>query len=171
MAYSATDAANIRLGACSVSWGGKDLGYTKGGVAVTVATTKHDTKVDQEGDTPIDSFIMSRTVTVKVPMAETTVDRLQAILSSTGGTTSNGVLTVTTGVGTSMRAGAQPLVLHPLSRPAGDHSEDFTIPLANTTGDLSFTYEVDNERVFEVTFDGFPDPASKTLFTYGGASS
>ena len=161
---------NIRLGACSVTWGGVDLGYTKGGVTVTVASTKHDTKVDQEGDTPIDSFIMSRTIAVKVPMAETTVDKLTAILSGTGGTSTNGALSVTTGVGISLRGGAKPLVLHPIIK-GTDTSEDFTVPLANTTADLSFNYEVDNERIFEVTFDGFPDATSKVLFQYGNAPS
>lgn len=167
---TSNDPNNIRLGACSVTWGGVDLGYTQGGVTVTVGSSKHDTKVDQEGDTPIDSYIMSRTVSVKVPMAETTVDKLTTILGTTGGTNEKGVLSVTTGVGISMRSGAKPLVLHPTSKASTDKSEDITIPLANTTGDLTFAYEVDKERVFEVTFDAFPDEKTKTLFTYGGQS-
>lgn len=171
MTTTANDPANIRLGACSVSWGGVDLGYTQGGVTLTVASSKHDTKVDQEGDTPVDSYIMSRTVSVKVPMAETTVDKLATILATTGGTSTNGVLSVTTGVGTSLRSGAKPLVLHPISRAASDTSEDITIPLANTTGDFSQSYEVDRERIIEVTFDGFPDADTKELFTYGGTTS
>lgn len=170
MATSTNDPGNIRLGACSVSWGGVDLGYTQGGVVVTIGSSKHDTKVDQEGDTPVDSYIMSRTCSVKVPMAETTVDKLTSILSGTGGTSAGGVLSVTTGVGTSLRSGAKPLVLHPVNRPADDLSEDFTIPLANTIGDLSFNYEVDRERVFEINFDAFPDEKTKVLFTYGGTA-
>lgn len=170
MATTANDPSNIRLGACSVTWGGVDLGYTQGGVVVTVGSSKHDTKVDQEGDTPVDSYIMSRTCSVKVPMVETTVDKLTSILSSTGGTSANGVLSVTTGVGTSLRSGAKALVLHPISRAVTDTSEDFTIPLANTIGDLSFNYEVDRERVFEITFDAFPDETTKVLFTYGGTT-
>lgn len=172
MATTATsnDPSNIRLGACSVTWGGVDLGYTQGGVTVTISSSKHDTKVDQEGDTPVDSYVMSRTVSVKVPMAETTVDKLATILGTTGGTEASGVLSVTTGVGISMRSGAKPLVLHPTSKASTDTSEDFTIPLANTTGDVTFAYEVDKERVFEVTFDAFPDATTKTLFTYGGTT-
>lgn len=167
---TSNDPKNIRLGACSVSWGGVDLGYTQGGVTVTIGSSKHDTKVDQEGDTPVDSFIMSRTISVKVPMAETTVDKLTTILATTGGTNANGTLSVTTGVGISMRDGAKPLVLHPTNRPTTDTSEDFTIPLANTTGDVAFSYEVDRERIFEVTFDAFPDETSKILFTFGGST-
>lgn len=167
---TSNDPGNIRLGACSVTWGGVDLGYTQGGVVVTLGSTQHDTKVDQEGDTPIDSWLMSRTCTVKVPMAETTVDKLATILAKTGGTQASGVLTIATGVGTSLRAGAQPLVLHPVTRAATDTSEDITIPLANTTGDTSFSYEVDKERIFEITFTAFPDMDTKTLLTYGGSS-
>lgn len=35
---SNTHVKNIKLGACKVSFGGVDLGYTKGGVQVEVAT-------------------------------------------------------------------------------------------------------------------------------------
>jgi hypothetical protein len=33
-----THVKNIKLGACKVSFGGQDLGYTKGGVEVEVST-------------------------------------------------------------------------------------------------------------------------------------
>lgn len=167
MATGAANTQNIRLGPCQVTWGGVDLGYTKGGVEVTVASTTHDTTVDQEGAMPVDRWIMSRTIQVKVPMAETTVDKLAQILATTGGSGTS-LVSVTTGVGTSLRTSAKPLVLHPINKT--DASEDFTVPLANTTGDMQFTYEVDNERIFSVTFDGFHDTTSKVLFTYGATS-
>lgn len=118
---------------------------------------------------PVDRTIMSRTIQVKVPMAEATVDRLAQILATTGGS-GTGTVIVTTGVGTSLRASAKPLVLHPIAKANNDTSEDFTIPLANTTGDMQFSYEVDNERIFSVTFDGFHDTTSKELFAFGGTA-
>ena len=46
---SNTHVKNIKLGACKVSFGGVDLGYTKGGVQVEVATETLKVTVDQLG--------------------------------------------------------------------------------------------------------------------------
>ena len=46
------------------SFGGVDLGFTKGGVEVTVETETHEVTVDQMGETPINEYITSRTCTV-----------------------------------------------------------------------------------------------------------
>ncbi|HHO6394217.1 TPA: hypothetical protein ACRVMJ_005009, partial [Escherichia coli] len=50
---SNTHVKNIKLGACKVSFGGVDLGYTKGGVQVEVATETLKVTVDQLGQTVI----------------------------------------------------------------------------------------------------------------------
>lgn len=75
---SSTD--NVKLGVCTILFDNNDLGYTKGGVEVEVATTTHDVKVDQFGETPISELITGRTVTVKTPLAETTLENLVAIM-------------------------------------------------------------------------------------------
>jgi hypothetical protein len=76
---------------------------------------------------------------------------------------------VTTGVGVSLLDLAGELRLHPKGIPADDYSEDFVIPLAATSGGLNFAYEVEKERIFDVTFQGYPDPATEELFAIGGA--
>lgn len=62
---------------------------------------------------------------------------------------------------------ARELRLHPISKPDNDKSEDFIIPLAATAGALTFAYQVEAERVFNVEFNGYPDPATQRLFTFG----
>lgn len=62
---------------------------------------------------------------------------------------------------------ARELRLHPVSKPDSDKSEDFIIPLAATAGALTFAYQVEAERVFNVEFNGYPDPATQRLFTFG----
>lgn len=62
---------------------------------------------------------------------------------------------------------ARELRLHPLSKPDSDKSEDFIIPLAATAGALTFAYQMEAERVFNVEFTGYPDPATRRLFTFG----
>ena len=62
---------------------------------------------------------------------------------------------------------ARELRLHPVSKPNGDKSEDFIIPFAATAGALTFAYQVEAERVFNVEFNGYPDTVTQRLFTFG----
>lgn len=169
----ASDTKNVKLGVCSVSYNGVDLGYTKGGVEVAVTTETKKVMVDQFGQTVINEIVMSRNCTVKVPLAETTLENLVLImpgaaLSGTGvGAASTKKVDVTTAVGVSLLDIAAPLVLHPLSKAANDKTEDFTIPKASTPGAISFSYQFDNERVFNCEFSAYPDPVTGKLFTVG----
>lgn len=288
----ASSTKNVKLGVCGVVFGGLDLGYTKGGVEVEVTTETHEVNVDQFGKTAINQYIMGRDVSAKVPLAESTLDNMVAIMpgaviTTVGGTVASGTITVTTnpatgdtiivngttvtfraaltgvgvevligataaataaalaaalnastdpaiaaasysvaaaavtvkygsalvygtsgnpttdgnaftlnagtagakitlsaatlaggaeatsrsvsvptGVGVDLLAIAKELRLHPKNKPASDRSEDFVIPLAATPGALKFAYKLEDERVYDVTFNGFPD-ANNKLFTVG----
>lgn len=76
----ASSTENVKLGVCNVLFDGVDLGFTKGGVEVEVATSTKEVMVDQMGETPIDEIIMGRTVSATVPLAETTLENLVAIM-------------------------------------------------------------------------------------------
>lgn len=76
----ASSSKNVKLGSCTVFFDGMDLGYTKGGVTVEVATTTHEVKVDQTGETPLKEIVTGRTVTAKVPLAETTLENMVATM-------------------------------------------------------------------------------------------
>tara|TARA_R110000851_G_C13102760_1_gene569249 strand:- start:32328 stop:33140 length:813 start_codon:yes stop_codon:yes gene_type:complete len=75
-----SDTANVKLGVCRVYYDGNDLGYTKGGVEVEVSTDTHKVTVDQFGLSEINEYIQKRSVNVKVPLAETTLENLVAIM-------------------------------------------------------------------------------------------
>jgi hypothetical protein len=97
----ASDTRNVKLGVCQVFFGGQDLGYTKGGVEVTLSTETHKVEIDQFGKTPINELVMGRDLKVKVPLAETTLENMVAImpgatLIETGGTNATGTITITT---------------------------------------------------------------------------
>ncbi|MCK1543424.1 hypothetical protein IVB12_16020 [Bradyrhizobium sp. 179] len=277
---------NVKLGVCSVTFGGVDLGYTQGGVEVTVATTTKKVMVDQFGQSEINEYIMGRTCSAKVPLAETTLDNLVQIMPgatkvATGGvkatgtvtfsvaaptdgdtvtvngkvftfdaapavegevatgatfaeaaanfaaainasidpkvvnlsasaaagvvtitadtqgtwansyalaktgtniTTSGATLTggadatkvrvdVPNGIGISLLASAKTLVLHPIANAPDDHSDDFVIPLANTPGAMQFSFKLDQERLFPVDFNAYPDSVTKRLFYVGDGSA
>lgn len=91
---------NVKLGVCNVLFDGVNLGYTKGGVEVEVTTSTHEVTVDQFGETPIAELITGRKVTAKVPLAETTLDNLVAIMPGsqllTDGSKATGTITFAT---------------------------------------------------------------------------
>lgn len=74
-----SDSKNVKLGACRVKFGGVDLGLTKGGVEVQVATETKKVNVDQFGTTEVNEYIQGRTVKVTAPLAETTLENLKKI--------------------------------------------------------------------------------------------
>lgn len=150
----AGNAKNIRLGPCRVIWGVEDLGFTKGGVEVSITSTQVSITSDQFGETPMDKYVTSRTVNVKVPLIETIPGKLDLILNGGDGTAE--LATVQTVAGLSMRNASQSLVLHPLSKADDDYSEDFVVIRAGVIPNIEATYDSDNERVWSVTFTSFP---------------
>lgn len=288
-----SDTKNVKLGVCQVYFDGVDLGYTQGGVEVTVTTETHKVNVDQFGRTVIDEIIMGRNVEVKAPLAETIIETLartmpgSTVLAKTAagvdavaasgtitigatapsagdtvvvngvtftakatapaaanefviganatatatnllnamkfypdprlgnllfsqnagvitvtyyivGTIGNAVtltktgtnitvsgatltggtdaakkkISVSTGVSQSLlQTYARKLVLHPKAKAATDKSEDFVVPLAATAGAMQFAYMLDKERIFNITFMGYPDPTTDVLYVVGDDST
>lgn len=72
----ASSTKNVKLGVCKVYLGGVDLGYTQGGVEVSVKTDTHKVEIDQFGKTTVNELIMARNVMAKIPLAETTLQNL-----------------------------------------------------------------------------------------------
>lgn len=291
----ASNTRNVKLGVCGVYFAGVDLGYTQGGVDVTVSTETHKVEIDQFGKTPINEYLMGRSVSAKVPLAETTIENMVAIMpgatmTTVGGTVATGTLTIATnpinnenivvngatitfktalstpavdgevllgataaatatnlaaalnastnpltalavysaaaavvtvtwgafivggvsgvksaegnaftiatgtaaakvtvsgatltggtdptgkfvsvksGIGTDLLSIAKELRLHPKGKPLTDKSDDFVIPLAATAGALQFAYKLENERVYNTEFNGYPDPVTEVLFRVG----
>lgn len=96
----ASDTKNVKLGVCTINYDGKDLGYTQGGVEVSVTTDTHEVEVDQFGKTIVNEIIMKRNVKVKVPLAETTLENLVAIMPGaelvSDGAKATGTITIAT---------------------------------------------------------------------------
>lgn len=169
-------AENVRIGICSVTFKTVDLGFTQGGVEVEVTTETHKTLVDQHGSTPLAENIMGRSITVRCPFAETTLENLVALMPGATLIT-DGIdplikyVQVTSGVGDNMLDTAGLLVLHPKDMGA-DLAEDFTVFKAATAGSLSFAYKVDEERIFNVEFTGYVDTANgDRIFAFGDTTA
>lgn len=280
----ASDIKNVKLGVCSILFDGVDLGYTKGGVEVSVKTDTYKVNIDQFGKTPINEYVMGREVTVKAPLAETTLENMVRIMPGatfvqTGAVAATGTITISTipttgqtilingktvtfrtkgtanaglnevdldttvilvannlrtfinntseaaiasvtaggaaaavtlvadtkgfagnsftlvtgtaaaavamsgatmtgglngtgaarvdvntGIGVNLLDIARTLVLRPVGK--ADASEDFTVFRAATSGALNFAYKLEDERVFNAEFSGYPDANGK-LFAVG----
>lgn len=162
----AVNTENVKLGVCTVTFGGIDLGATKGGVEVTLDTNTYEVKIDQFGETPVKAIVTGRSAKVKVPMAETDLDKLAAVLP---GITKRAISTVTKGlkidigINTDLLASAKELKLHPYGVPTNETDEDFGLFNAGASASLSFSYQTNQERVYEVEFTGYPSEP------YGGA--
>jgi hypothetical protein len=159
---------NLEMGPCNITYKTTDLGLTKGGVEVEFATEVTPITVDQFGDTVVDNVIKGRSVKVKAPLAENDLAKLAACVpgSTLVGTTTK-KLVINSAVGTSLRALAGELILHPKALPANDKSKDVTISLASVKGDFSFAFKHDDQKVFAVEFEGFVDLTSGELFIMG----
>lgn len=171
----ASDIKNVKLGVCKVTFDGQDLGYTKGGVEVSVKTETHKVMVDQFGKTPINEYIMGREVQVKCPLVETTLDNLVKIMPGATLVTDSvdptkKVVNVPTGIGGNLLDIAKTLVLHPIGKPDSDKSDDFTVFKAATAGALQFSYKLEDERVYSCEFNGYPDAQGK-LFAVGDTTA
>jgi hypothetical protein len=161
---------NVKLGAANVLWGTDDLGFTKGGIDVAISTITKEVTVDQFGPSAVNEYIQGRTVQVTVPLAETDLNKLAlALPGSTLVTGAGGKLKLVVGTasGTALRALGKKLVLHPTGLPAGQKNDDFVVKLAAPVGDIEFAFNFEDERVYNVTFKGFPDNATGELFTFG----
>lgn len=169
-----SNTANVKVGVATLDFDGTDLGYTKGGVEVEVTTEKYTVTVDQFGQTPINDYIIGRTIMVTTPLAETTVDNLVFIMPGAtkivDSVDSEIVKAeVQSGVGTNLIDNVGELTVSPLA--TSDASEDIVIPRAATGGNMSFAFNLDSERVFNVQWHGYPDPTTKVLFIMGDKSA
>lgn len=172
----ASNTNNVKLGVCKVFLDGVDLGYTQGGVEFSSTTQTHKVEVDQFGKTTIKETIIGRSCMVKLPLAETTLTNLASLFpvnpnnvafgAGLVGTTKQRV-GVDTGVGVDLLATAKVLTIHPFALLDSDFSDEIVIPLANTPGALTFAYKLEQERIFNVDFNGYPDPVSGMLFFAG----
>lgn len=74
---------------------------------------------------------------------------------------------VVTGIGISLLSIAKELRFHPIALATTDYSQDFVIPIAMTSGAVSFAYKLEAERVFTCEFFGYPDPVTGMLYYFG----
>ena len=86
---------NIKLGTSNVSVNGTDIGYTSGGVSLTLTTNKRETVYDTFGTIVRNSIVTSITAAVSFTLFESQLENLKLIM--TGNSSSGSSMSGTEG--------------------------------------------------------------------------
>ena len=162
------DTTNVKLGVCSVNFGGTDLGHTKGGVTLAYTPEYVDITVDQYGNSKVDKALVGEDMIVTVPLAESQVANLaNAIPMGTLAGAADGRITIGKDAGDRLLDEAAQLVLHPIYLAAGDLSRDVVIHKAVVHNEISIPFTNEDQTTIEVEFCALVD-TSKTTGNYLG---
>jgi hypothetical protein len=160
------DITKVKVGPCSVTFNGVDLGHTKGGVEVTYEADYFDASVDTYGSTPIESYLRGEKFSAKVPLAEYTIANLRnAIPNATFAGAANARITIGKQAGAKQSSVAYQLVLHPLNE--GTRVNDIVIHKAFCKSPIKLSHTNDGEKIIECEFNGLLDE-SKSNGNYLG---
>jgi hypothetical protein len=161
------DVTNVKVGACSVTFNGVDLGHTKGGVEVSYEPTYHDVSVDKYGETVVEKYLIGEKITAKVPLAEFTIANLKVAMpqGQFAGAANTRILLGRSAGTQKATTTAAALVLHPLNM--GTKANDIILYKAYVTSTIDLKMMVDEEKVYEVEFEALLDE-TKTDGNYLG---
>lgn len=146
-------ATNVKIGVCSVTIDGTDIGHTAGGVEVVYSPEYADLKVDQYGNTPIDKVLIGEKFIAKIPLAESTLANLKRALPPGTATPSDSAPTkITLGKNGGLLATtfAKRVVLHPIANGASSRADDVIIHKGVITNEITLGFKVDEQRVIAV---------------------
>lgn len=155
------DFDSVKIGVCDAYWtppGGAEifLGLTKGGCELSYTPEWYDLQVDRYGKSPTDAALVGEAIAVKVPLAETDLDKINMFAHTATKVDGNlGDYKLTFGRFPGFRLGnlAGRLRLHPLSM-GQSKAEDVIIYKAVNKAPLQLNYKLDEERIFQTEFQG-----------------
>lgn len=160
---------NLELGPCVVKYGVSgsevDLGFTMGGVVVTLETAVADVTTDQFGEVIMKQIVVGRNATIKVPFAETDLSLMSKIIPLASfvqdvTTATKQKTVINTPVGSDLVASAAKALL--LIKAIGgtastDANDQFRFFKAAPSGEVEFAFSIEDQRVWEVEFTAYPD--------------
>jgi hypothetical protein len=161
----------LDLGTCEVMFNGTKIGATLGSVIFRDEVVDADVKEDGYGETPVDSVLTGRTVTIEVPLTRTSLTNLVSVTPGSTGTTNMKVGANI--VGTARLATAAELVLKPYKDgvPATDTSTWLHVFKCAPLPKYEISFDNSNQRIFKVTFKAYPTTISGTtglIYRIGG---
>lgn len=157
--------ANVKIGACVVTFGGTDLGHTKGGADFTYETDKAEITVDETGSTIRDFSLIGEKAMIKVRLAESSLLNLSKIMPMAELQATNTRLQFGKKAGQRFLTEAAELVLRPLGNV--DDTEDLVLYKAVVVSEVPVSYNNEDERVIEVEFQAMWDATNSALGHFG----
>ena len=140
---------NFRIGAGSLTIDGVDVGHTTpDGIVVTYEPEVHEHMSGKYGNTPVKASLIGQRLTLQITMAEATVANMEKAFA--GVNLSAGAIQFG-GVAGREVEGAE-LVMTPY-----DGTAPWTFHNAVPTSSVEMAYQVENERVYQVTFVALVD--------------
>lgn len=150
------DVTKVKVGVCSVTFNGTDLGHTVGGVEVTYTPSHFDVQVDKYGDTIVEKVLTGEKFTAKVPLAEYTIANLKnAMPQGQYAGAANARVHLGKSSGASARSVAAQLVLHPINE--GTRAFDVVLHKAYVASEIKLAHKVNETKVIEVEFEALLD--------------
>lgn len=150
------DVTKIELGSCQVTYKGRDLGHTIGGVTVTYQPEYHETNVDKYGSSVAEKFLVGEKLMAEFELAEYTLANLQDAIPE-GTLDGDDAIQIGSVAGKKASENAGMLVLHPLANAASDRNDDFTIYKGIITNEIKIEHRNDGERLIPVTVEAIVD--------------
>lgn len=169
----ASNYENIKLGPCKVTFDPEGttpvvLETTIGGVQLNYSETYRATTTDQTGTTEVKETRTGQAASVVVPFAEQDLIIFSKLIPGstlvTGTTSGTRRLDIPAKV-LDMRQYAKKVKLEPL---AGSEEDAVILHKASPQLNISVTYNHENERIYNVTFKGYPDETNdNNLISFG----
>lgn len=154
------------LSTCRVNYGGRDMGYTQGGVTVKITTDWHDVVVDTYGTVPLDSIDTGTNIEATVPLVQGSLNNYDDAYPTATNSPADR-LTFGRQVGTSITK--QKLILDPINE-----SDGIVIYQAGCVDVDELGYNNEGERVLNCHFKGYLDEdraaGDKVFRIFGGMS-
>ena len=149
------------VGPCQITFGGVDLGYTKGGTTFEHKEETVKITYDQTGKTVQNVIGIGGAATVKTALANPTLAQLIPLIS--GAALDADGMIVMASAGVDKRATmAKELILTIMDGilPSTDPDATLVIFVAVPTFEASWKFDDSGQRVTNVTFDALPDDLS-----------
>ncbi len=157
MAFAPED---IRIGPCDVEFNGVDLGGTMEGVKFKFDPKYQDLKIDQLGDAPVDSVLISMATSCELTIAASANKDNWKIAIPYGKLNTSGSDTsfyVENKIGTQMSQFAAVLILHPSNLSSGDLSENIKAYKAIVKSAFEVEFGPTKQRGLKIMIDFLPD--------------
>jgi len=142
------------LGPCQITFNNVDLGKTKGGVIFRDSMDQVEVLEDQAGTTPVDHILTGRKISVEVLMSRSTLAQLTKVIPGASSMGSYAVIKNQAGI--ARASTAQQLILAPLVNGVAS-TERLTIFKASPVTEIELQFDNENQRVYKVTFNVYPD--------------